>query len=188
MSTAASLKQLADADGVIGRLGDHLRFTNGFATAPQDLLPRLARCFLASDRAAAQSLAIQHPDCFFLLPDGVSYHGHAVSGGKKTGSGPLALKRELRELIGEVQVKHKAVDETAALLEQLEREIHTLSEDLESLRTLQQNQEKEALALDHEHRKLAEEFARAPIAIVGGSAGTGASAPGRRPRPLAAGA
>ena len=35
-----------------------------------------------------------------------------------------------------------------------------LSEDLETLRGQQQNQEKEALALDHEHRKLAEEFAR----------------------------
>ena len=153
--------ELGGLDGVVGRLSDHLRFTNGFATAPAQLLPRLARCYLARDRAAAQSLAVEHPDAFFLLPEGVSYHGHAVSGGKKTGSGPLALKRELRELIGEVQVKHKTVDETAALLAQLEGEIHTFSEDLETLRTLQQNQEKEALALDHEHRKLAEEFARA---------------------------
>jgi chromosome segregation protein len=153
--------ELSDADGVVGRLSDHLRFTNGFATAPAHLLPRLARCYIARDRSAAQNLAVEHPDAFFLLPDGVSYHGHAVSGGKKTGSGPLALKRELRELTGEVQIKHKAVDETATLLAQLEAEIHTFSEDLESLRTLQQNQEKEALALDHEHRKLAEEFTRA---------------------------
>ena len=148
-------------EGVLGRLSDHLRFTNGFASAPAHLLQRLASCYIAQDRAAAQRLATQYPDAFFLLPDGVSYHGHAVSGGKNTGSGPLALKRELRELTGEVAVKHRAVDETAALLEQLEREIATLSEDLESLRTLQQSQEKEALALDHEHRKLAEEFARA---------------------------
>ena len=60
---------------------------------------------------------MEYPEAFFLLPDGVSYHGHAVSGGKKTGSGPLALKRELRELTGEVQVKHRAVEETAALLD-----------------------------------------------------------------------
>ncbi len=66
---------------------------------------------------------MDYPDCFFLLPDGVSYHGHAVSGGKKTGSGPLALKRELRELTGEVQVKNRAVEETAAALERLDREI-----------------------------------------------------------------
>jgi len=84
-----------------------------------------------------------------------------VSGGKKTGSGPLALKRELRELTGEVQVKQRAVEGTATALDQLEREIAGFSEDLESLRSLQQKQEKDALALDHEHRQLAEEFTRA---------------------------
>ncbi|HTS50356.1 MAG TPA: chromosome segregation protein SMC [Bryobacteraceae bacterium] len=153
--------ELDGADGIIGRLGDHLRFTNGFAAAPPDLLPRLARCFLARDRAAAQQLSVRHPDFFFLVPEGVSYHGHAVSGGKKTGSGPLALKRELRELTGEVLTRQQAVEETAARLDQLEREIAVLGEDLEALRGLQQKQEKEALALDHEHRKMAEEFARA---------------------------
>jgi len=153
--------QMDSNEGVIGRLADHLQFTNGFGAAPPELLPRLSRCFLARDRAAAQQLSIQHPDLFFLAPDGVSYHGQAVSGGKKTGSGPLALKRELRELTGEVQAKTQAVDETAARLAQLEREISGLGEDLEALRGLQQKQEKEALALDHEHRKLAEEFARA---------------------------
>ena len=158
---ARPLENLSDAEGVIGRLSDHLRFTNGFASAPRDLLPRLAHCFLAKDRSAAQKLASEHPGLFFLLPDGVSYHGHAVSGGKKTGTGPLALKRELRELTGEVQVKQRAVDGTATALDQLELEIGTLSDDLESLRSLQQIQEKEALALDHEHRQLAEEFARA---------------------------
>ena len=152
--------ELATNEGVAGRLSDHLRFTNGFSSAPAHLLPRLARCYLATDRSAAQKLAVEYPEAFFLLPDGVSYQGHAVSGGKKTGSGPLALKRELRELTGEVQVKHRAVEETAALLDRLDREIAAYSEDLEALRTQQQNQEKEALALDHEHRKLAEEFAR----------------------------
>jgi chromosome segregation protein len=152
--------ELGNSEGVAGRLSDHLRFTNGFSSAPAQLLPRLARCYLATDRSAAQKLAVEYPEAFFLLPDGVSYQGHAVSGGKKTGSGPLALKRELRELTGEVQVKHRAVEETAALLDRLDREIAAYSEDLEAIRTQQQNQEKEALALDHEHRKLAEEFAR----------------------------
>ena len=156
-----AIETLADDEGVAGRLSDHLRFTNGFASAPRDLLPRLAHCFLAKDRTSAQRLAMEHPEFFFLLPDGVSYHGHAVSGGKKTGSGPLALKRELRELTGEVQVKQRAVEGTATALDQLEREIAGFSEDLESLRSLQQSQEKQALALDHEHRQLAEEFTRA---------------------------
>ena len=89
---------LSAHSGVVGRLRDTLRLTNGFAQAPQGLLPRLARCFLVSDRATAQALSTANPDCYFLLQDGVSYHGHAVSGGRKSAGGPLALKRELREL------------------------------------------------------------------------------------------
>jgi chromosome segregation protein len=152
--------ELRRQDGVVGRLGDYLRLTNGLTSAPADLLQRLAHCYLVSERATAQRLALRYPDAFWLAPDGVSYHGHTVSGGKKTSSGPLALKRELRELTGEVKAKQQAVEQTTAELEALEREIALLTEDLERLRGIQQRHEKEALALDHEHRKLAEEFAR----------------------------
>ena len=112
------------------------------------------------DRGAAQRLSTAYPDCYFLLPDGVSYHGHAVSGGRKTGGGPLALKRELRELSGQVEVRERETDALTGELEQLERETALLAEELEHLRHQQQTQEKDALALDHEQRKLAEEFAR----------------------------
>ena len=128
------------------------------------------------------------PSIFFLLPDGVSYHGHAVSGGKKTGSGPLALKRELRELTGEVQVKQRAVEGTATALEQLEREIAGIQRRSGEPAVLQQNQEKEALALDHEHRQLAEEFARAQSRLSVARLELERSAAGRRPGPRAAGA
>ena len=97
--------------------------TNGLTHAPAALLPRLARCFVAQDRATAQRLALQYPDFYFLLPDGICYNGHAVSGGRKTGSGPLALKRELREVSGQVEEKQKKLDQTARLLEDLEREM-----------------------------------------------------------------
>ncbi len=147
--------------GVVGRLRDTLRLTNGFAKAPQGLLPRLARCFLVSDRGTAQTLATANPDCYFLLPDGVSYHGHAVSGGRKSAGGPLALKRELRELTAQAETRQREVDELAGQLEELERGTALLGEDLERIRTTQQAQEKDALALDHEQRKLADEYARA---------------------------
>jgi chromosome segregation protein len=124
------------------------------------LLPRLARCFLVSDRASAQALATSNPDCYFLLQDGVTYHGHAVSGGRKTAGGPLALKRELRELSALVETAQRSADELTAELEELERGTALLSEDFEHLRAQQQTQEKDALALDHEQRKLAEEYAR----------------------------
>ena len=148
-------------DGVSGKLSHALRFTNGLSGVSGGMLPRLASCYLVEDREAAQRLAMAHPDLYFLLPDGVSYRGHAVSGGKKTGSGPLALKRELRELSGLVHARQAAVDETTELLEGYEREAAILAEELERLRALQQSQEKDALALEHENRTLAEETARA---------------------------
>jgi chromosome segregation protein len=145
---------------ITGRLRDTLRLTNGLAAAPEGLLPRLAHCFLVNDRTTAQKLAPEHPECYFLLADGVSYHGYAVSGGRKTGGGPLALKRELRELSVTVEARQRETDTLIGEIDELERGAAALAEDLERVRVQQQAQEKDALALDHEQRKLAEEFAR----------------------------
>ncbi len=161
VSSSSQSAEIVSRLGVGGLLGDHIRFTNGLAQAPAGLLPRLGKCFLMEDHEAAQHLAVEFPDGYFLLPDGVSYHGHAVSGGKKTGSGPLQLKRELRELTKEAAEKTRRVAETTRSLEALEGEIAALAERLDSARAAQQTQEKEALALGHEERKLAEEFSRA---------------------------
>ena len=125
---------LSTDPGIVGRLRDTLRLTNGFAQAPQGLLPRLARCFLVTDRGSAQRLATSNPDCYFLLQDGVSYHGHAVSGGRKTGGGPLALKRELRDLIGQVEGREREQESLTSELEELERGTAQMAEDLEQLR------------------------------------------------------
>ncbi len=142
-------------------LGSVLRLTNGFTNTALDFLPRLSRCFVASDRATAQQLAAAHPDSYFLLPDGICYHGHAVSGGKKTSSGPLALKRELRELKTQVDARERELAAASSRIQDLEREIAALEQEIERLRVLQQNQEKETVALDAEMRKLGEEFQRA---------------------------
>ncbi len=159
--SSATAPDLSSDSAVSGTLRDALRLTNGFASAPQGLLPRLARCFLVSDHSAAQRLAESHPDCYFLLPDGASYHGHTITGGKKSSGGPLALKRELRELTAQVELRDREADDLTSELESLERGLALLSEELEQVRALQQAQEKDALALDHEQRKLAEEYARA---------------------------
>ncbi len=158
---SASEPALGPATGIQARLANLLRFTNGLAEMSARFLPRLARCFLVEDRGAAQRLAGLYPDLFFLLPDGVCYQGCAVSGGKKTGGGPLGLKRELRELTGLVHVRQRELEETASRLESLEREMAVLEQELDQLRALQQDHEKEVLALEHENRKLAEESSRA---------------------------
>ena len=158
---ALSEPQVGTDTGIVSKLGDALRLTNGLKQAPAELLPRISRCFLASDHAAAQSLALDYPELYFLLPDGVCYHGHAVSGGKKTGSGPLGLKRELREIETQYTAREREFERTKTLLEELELEMSELIEDLEKLRGQQQRQEKEAVAIDHELRRMTDEFTRA---------------------------
>ena len=161
LSTTAPEPPMGPETGIRTRLSNVLRMTNGLTHAPAELLPRLARCMIAEDRATAQRLAQQYPDFYFLLPDGVCYNGYAVSGGKKTASGPLALKRELRELTAQVQARQQELDATSSLVQTLETEIGSLTEELDGIRSDQQGREKDVLALEHEIRKLDEEITRA---------------------------
>lgn len=147
--------------GIVARLSDAVRLTNGLTDRAADLLPRVSLCFIAEDRAAAQRLSIAYPHLYFLLPDGFCYHGHTVSGGKKSGSGPLQLKREARELGTALAVKQKELEEQSARLEDLNGEISGLEAELDRLRAAQQAREKDRVALDHEMRKLGDDLSRA---------------------------
>ncbi len=147
--------------GIVARLSESLRLTNGLRDRAADLLPRVSLCFLAEDRAAAQRLAAGYPHLYFLLPEGLCYHGHTVTGGKKSGTGPLGMKREARELAGRLESRQTSLDELLARLEGLNREIAGLEAEVERLRALQQSREKDRVALDHEMRKLADDLARA---------------------------
>ena len=156
----SELPELAAEAGVITKLTDALRFTNGLSNVPLHTLPRISNCYVVEDRKLARDLAVRFSQCWFLTPDGVNYHGRAISGGKKNGAGPLALKRELRELANIEALKQKELQAAQTALADLERDIAKLTEHLEHLRSKQQAQEKDVLALDHESRKLAEELQR----------------------------
>ncbi|HEX3683302.1 MAG TPA: chromosome segregation protein SMC [Bryobacteraceae bacterium] len=159
-NSAGELPRPAAEDGPLTRLTDALRFTNGLASVPLNLLPRISYCYVAADRAVARQMAVRFPHCWFLSTDGISYHGQSVSGGKKSGAGPLALKRELRDLSQLEKQKRNDLESAQKALAGLERNIAALAEQLEQVRTQQQTQEKEVLALDHQTRQLAEEFQR----------------------------
>ena len=154
------LPQPTMLDGSLTKLTSVLRFTNGLHELPKHLLPRIANCYVANDRALARRLASQFPHCWFLTREGSSYHGRAVSGGKESSAGPLALKREFREITVLEQTRHEEMATLQAAVADLEQQIAQLSEHLETLRSAQQSQEKSVLALDHESRKLSEESQR----------------------------
>ena len=99
MSKAAlSPRNRAISQGLdLPRLSDQINFTNGLSGQTRNLLPRLSGCYLASDREQARAMADAYPDRYFLLADGQCYSGRMLTGGRKKASGPLVLKREMRE-------------------------------------------------------------------------------------------
>jgi chromosome segregation protein len=103
---------------------------------------------------------VSYPHLYFLLTDGACYHGQTVTGGKKSGAGPLAMKREARELTVKLKSRQGALDEMLARLDGLTQEIIGFEAELERLRALQQSREKDRVALDHEMRKLGEDLSR----------------------------
>jgi chromosome segregation protein len=159
--TTRDLPQPGAEDGIWQRLTDALRLTNGLVNMPLGMLHRLKDTYVVDDRHHACQLAQQFPHCWFLTRDGVNYHGRAVSGGKKTGAGPLALKRELREVSQGEKAKKAELETVQKDVADLESTLANLAEQQESLRSKQQAQEKDVLALDHESRKLDEERSRA---------------------------
>jgi chromosome segregation protein len=143
------------------RLSDQINFTNGLSGQTRNLLPRLSGCFLASNRDQARAMAEAYPDRHFLLADGQCYNGRMLTGGRKKASGPLVLKREMREFAAQLKEQERALADKVIDQEALQRETTALEGELERLRQLQQSSEKEALSLDHDLRRAAEEINRA---------------------------
>ncbi len=139
-------------------LSEKINFTNGLSG--QSILPRIANCFLAKDPDEARSLAEANPASYFLLEDGRHYHGRMLTGGRKKSSGPLVLKREMREFATQLKEQERKLELATAAQESLQREIQTAETNLEALRQQQQAREKEAVSLDHDLRRATEEINR----------------------------
>ncbi len=152
---------LGPETGIAGRLKDHLRLTNGLGLSAGTLLPRLNRCYLAEDAESARRLAYQYPGMYFLLPDGVCYHAYSLSGGRKSSSGPLALKRELREMAPRLAAAGESLQAETTALARVEDGIARESEELEALRAEMQSREKNAVASEQELKQINDRLNRA---------------------------
>lgn len=156
----ADVPALGPETGVAGRLADSIRLTNGLSGSASTLLPRLRGCYLVSEEPAARRLAIQYPDLHFLMPDGRCYRGYTLSGGKKSMAGPLALKRELRELRPRVADAEQALAAAAAATAAADAEVVRQTAELETTTAEFREAEKGALASDHDLRQTLEQVQR----------------------------
>ncbi len=122
----------SDEPGV-SRLDRLVEFRDPLGPAAKQFLPRLRSAFLVEAPETAERLARDNPAYIFLTPDGTAYQGRAVTGGRPTEAGPLAMKRELRTLAIEASRLETSLTELKSALEQLEREREQAEKSLETL-------------------------------------------------------
>ena len=142
-------------------LKDFVRLTNGLSAAAETLLPKLALCYVADSATAARELAQAQPQCYFLAPEGECFHGSTLGGGKRAGTGPLALKRELRQVTQQAGELAQHMDASAGALRSSEEELGSVAASLEKLRGKEVEREKLGVGLEQEQRQLAGQLARA---------------------------
>ncbi len=140
---AARRTQPAEAEG-LRPLTECIRVLNGFGRSLEVLLPKLREGFVAPDAETARRLALEYPEGYFLAPTGETFHHVSVTGGRPSSGGPLALKRELRE----VETKLKAAEEQLAATDfrtaQVGRELQQQNAAIESRNHERRDAEREA--------------------------------------------
>lgn len=75
------------------------------------LPPKVADGYWVESAAEARRLAESNPCSYFVLPDGTWYHRNTVHVGLPEASGPLVLKRRIRELAPQLRRLRRDLDE-----------------------------------------------------------------------------
>jgi chromosome segregation protein len=130
----------------VSRLDRLVEFRDPLGPAAKQFLPRLQSSFLVEEAEAAERLARENPAYSFVTPDGTTYQGRVVSGGRPSDSGPLGMKRELRSLDAEVLQLERTASEVQAKLQHIEEELRDAGQTLEQATAQHVESEKQAVA------------------------------------------
>jgi chromosome segregation protein len=142
--------------GILAAVGELVRFEPKLGLNGDLVLPAIANAYMVEDDSAAERLASAHPDCHFLTTKGAHYHHRLVSGGRGSSAGPLALRRDFRELerrTADLETQIRAGE--AALAEAAER-AKRLDAQLKSLTGSKMEAEKRAVVADEKLRQTRE--------------------------------
>jgi chromosome segregation protein len=150
----------APRNDTIVPLKNCIRVLNGFGKSLEVVLPKLRDGYIVPDAGVARELALENPDAFFLAQNGESFHNVTVTGGKQRAEGPLAMKRELRDVAKLVDQLEEALREQERRAGLLAKEIAQLSSLLENLEAEKREADKSAMTSGHMLSQLDSEMAR----------------------------
>ena len=141
-------------------LKNTIRVLDGFGKSLEVILPKLRDGYIVPESDSARGLALENPDAFFLAQSGECFHNVTVTGGKQRAEGPLSMKRELREVMRQLEDLERALREEETRVMTLGREIKELSSLLERLEGEKREAEHQALTSGHMLQQLDSEMSR----------------------------
>ncbi len=127
-------RPLAMAQGVLAPVRELVRFEARLGLNGDMVLPALEQAYLVEDGVTAERLASAYPEAHFLTKSGEHYHHRLVAGGRGKSAGPLALRRDFRnmqtrsaELEERVRGAESHLAETSERAAKLEKELGALT-------------------------------------------------------------
>lgn len=149
----------ASIEGVVP-LKDCVRVLDGFGKSLEVILPKLREGFVAPDSYTARSLALSHPQSFFLSPTGETFHNVTVTGGRPRTQGPLALKRELSEVQTKIEKAEAQLAQTDTNTATLQRILSELTSAIDGKTHERRDAERESANSGAALRQMESETAR----------------------------
>ncbi len=146
-------------EGVVP-LRECVRVLDGFGRSLEVILPKLREGFVAPDSYTARSLALSNPHAFFLSPTGETFHNVTVTGGRPRAQGPLALKRELAEVVQKIELAEQNLDQSDLSTASLQSQIATLNATIDGKTIERRDAEREAANSGAALRQMEAEAAR----------------------------
>jgi len=137
-----------------------IRVLDGFGKSLEVILPKLRDGYIVPGSDTARGLALENPDAFFLSRSGECFHNVTVTGGKQRAEGPLSMKRELREVLRQLEDLERALRDEEMRVLTLAREIKDLSSLLERLEGEKREAEHQSMTSRHLLQQLDSEMAR----------------------------
>ena len=141
-------------------LKNTIRVLDGFGKSLEVILPKLRDGYIVPESGIARGLALENPNAFFLSQGGECFHNVTVTGGKQRAEGPLSMKRELREVLRQVEDLERAVTAEEIKVLTLGREIKELSSLLDRLEGEKREAEHQAMTSGHMLQQLDSEMGR----------------------------
>ena len=154
-----SSHQVSHGDSVVP-LKHCIRVLNGFGKSLEVILPKLGNGYIVPDQGVGRNLALENPDAFFLSQSGECFHNVTVTGGKQRSQGPLSMKRELREVLHQMDEMERTMAGQETSVAALAHEMAELTSLLERLEEDKRESERQAMTSGHTLRQLESEMTR----------------------------